>query len=730
MMDNESSRTSKACNSCKERKRKCDRAEPRCSFCVQRNTVCEYRTLHKPGLPPGYGTNMMQKLASIEEGIQEGQVSASNDMLRVLGQLEVLDSRLKSIEQQLSVNFKSAGPYEAQIDGSYLTGPHASVGGPLDTSVEQGELELQVSAPEGQTPFAHTVEHITLSWPLPTMETVVKLVDRFFAYVYPAFRVIHPHFRERLLSSYSNFLVSATESSEAPPQILGVLVCALCFAHDLLSPSSIASCRDFCKSTIIAKCLAISTMEQLQAMALLAYDLYGRSNNPETWGYISLISNALIHLNLTNAAASTIPIKYNSLQHKRQKIVTIHNVRFLKTSLDPFEEECRRNLVWEIFILDRLSSVSNSFPCKISEANIECLLPLKGAMWKPGMQDRLERKLQDRRPPHESNSDSACFLVEITHILGDVHSFLRLPLDYLDVKNVLAWQMHISELDSELQTWTSTLPDEYKLFLDCEESEILKALSIKDVLFFSIYHMTIIRLNSAVGYLQFHDSCFFMFSNAAQTKCLSSAEKMVSFSKTLPEKFGQQQQSVYSICGPFYSFTIWVAARLLFVNATKYEKDIPADLDTLTAILEDSGNTWESSFKYADILSFLRDEELQSRRNGNSMLDMRVVTFDMLDSKGHRNGARDGGEDSVNPENGEVDLEVRAEGVKAHSKNAQIFADMRLNAYSLDVLLSDKIEAFKKKKNRTASPSNHADFSSFFEWFKIPLAELGTVHIT
>lgn len=34
-------------------------------------------------------------------------------------------------------------------------------------------------------------------------------------------------------------------------------------------------------------------------MTLLAFDLFGKSNNPETWSVISMISSGAIHLNLT-----------------------------------------------------------------------------------------------------------------------------------------------------------------------------------------------------------------------------------------------------------------------------------------------------------------------------------------------------------------------------------------------------------------------------------------------
>lgn len=49
---------------------------------------------------------------------------------------------------------------------------------------------------------------------------------------------------------------------------------------------------------------------------------------------------------------------------------------------------------------------------------------------------------------------------------------------------------------------------------------------------------------------------------------------------------------------------------------------------------------------------------------------------------------------------------------------------MRLNAYSLDVLLYNKIEKFKQNEDEAVSESNENDFMDMFKWFKLPVANL------
>lgn len=712
-------RISKACNECKDKKRRCDRAEPRCGFCTQRNVPCEYRVLHKPGLPVGYGTNMLERLTQLETKFTEGIGSTRDDIQRLLRHLKLVEHTLHDMKHSGGQSQGAPSQGDSLTQTSTFNRPLNSTTYALqsqetfsgDATQENGALHFLSVALPGSSQHPVSLEQVSASWPLPSMLAVTRLVDRFFAQIYPGFRVVHPQCRQSLLDSYSQFLVSASLPSEAPPHLLGVLLCALRFSEDLLTAEAVRSCREFCKTTIVSQCLGISTIEQLQAMALVAYDLYGKANNPETWGFISLVSSALVHLNLTH----TSPSRDLRKSAKRAKIISVRNVQLLDSPDSAFDEECRSNLMWEIFILDRLSSVSNSFPCKVAEEEIDRLLPINSLLWMPGMlaQTMPLRTLGDYRFSADSaHYDSASFLIEIIHILGRVHSFLRSSLDILDVKEVLAWQMRISELDSELQAWKNTLPKQYVQFLETGHVSFERRITVKDILFFSLYHMTVIRLNSAVGYQHFHESTYFMLSDAARSKCLSSAKMIVSFSEKIPALLDDCREMAFAKCGPFYGFTVWVGARLLLVNSINAELEVPTELDQLVSILAQIGQTWESSAKYSDILSFLKDDEMECRVKG----------YGMFTSKFGQNTHADN--------NHEVDDEDESDEVNAelsnHSKSARILADMRFNAYSLDVLLLNKIENFKQNAKGTVSPNNHADISTFFEWFKIPITDLGS----
>lgn len=568
---------------------------------------------------------------------------------------------------------------------------------------QSGGASSQFHLPSHNEPPNNTTE----SSLVPSLTIFTELVDIFHKNVYPGFRVIHPSLRSQLIEEYALLLTNDPTGSEILPHLLGIILVSVPFMKNRILQHQKDSYQAHCRSNILTKCISITLIEHLQAMALLTFDLFGRSNDPLTWSYIALISAAVIHLGLTKEPAESekcigSPELVDGPSPKRPKIITPQSITSLRKTVTSFEEECQRNLFWEIFILDRLSSVSNSFPCKIDEAEIERQLPLREDLWRRLMKWVNGRKLNDPEvaaPQFNENHDSAAFLVEIVAKLGKIHTFLRESFDISDVKQVLAWQMKFSELSAEVVLWKNQLPDSYQAFLETRENSFHRELTVKDTLLFSIYHMTIIRLNSSVGYQNF-DSDYILFSSMARSKCLESAQSIAEYSTKIPNFFAYTESDPYAICGPYYGFTIWVAARLLFVNAIRSEEDFGAALDQLLLALSRIGLVWRSSAKYKEILDLLKKEESEYRANGQS-----VFTIDPTLS--------------VNSTDGGSQLSL-------HPESSRLFSDMRFNAYSLGVILSKKVEQVKRD-GISFSPHNQTDFSNFFQWFKIPINELNGV---
>jgi len=55
-----------SCETCKQRKVKCDRGQPSCGWCQKNNQSCTYLPRKKPGLRAGYGRELEARLGECE----------------------------------------------------------------------------------------------------------------------------------------------------------------------------------------------------------------------------------------------------------------------------------------------------------------------------------------------------------------------------------------------------------------------------------------------------------------------------------------------------------------------------------------------------------------------------------------------------------------------------------------------------------------------------------------
>ena len=546
--------------------------------------MCVYSQMKKPGLKAGYGQQVFDRLSNLETSFKKATANSKDE-------IEILKKRISLFEEKLNV-----------IDSNNVIRNEPYQGG-LSLDESHNPQQIQATTSEYSTNFDTFQDGInTLDTMLPSIHQIKTLIDIYFEKVNPIFPIL----------CSTNTMPKLLESSTttATPLLLGVILCALRFSSSM-SKEEIKKYHGYCKSQIISTCIGMSNIEQLQAMTLLAFDLFGKSNNPETWSFISLISSGVVHLNLTKERRQTqqiiIPSPDQEIQKDQNKQLesrkrAIKNVKLLKSPIDWFEEESRRRLFWEIYILDKLSSVSNSFPFKIPESEIDCLLPVGYDSWMADSNHRNDATIRNSQHRILKNSnitsnilndllfdnniyDSTCFLIELIHILGKVHTFMRHPIDIQSLKDVLNWQMKFSEIDNEIQNWRKTIPKSYINLLDNDSFE--KKLTIKDVLFHALYHATIIRLNSAAGFPYFHSN-YFLSSEEARLKSLQSANHILNFSKKLPQCFNNNQ-GIYELCGPQYAFAVWVTARLILVNAINYRNNLPQELDYLINLLSNIG---------------------------------------------------------------------------------------------------------------------------------------------
>ncbi|ODQ81663.1 hypothetical protein BABINDRAFT_28744, partial [Babjeviella inositovora NRRL Y-12698] len=636
-----------SCDLCKSRKVKCDGAKPRCRYCNKHDLVCVYNPMKKPGLRVGYGKEVSDRLGLLEDK----SVESESDIRGLHSDIDLLKRKMESLERKL-------------LSGVYLPKP--------------------ASSPR--------TRHL-ITQPLdPTQLQTKYVLETYFKKVHPLFPILHPY--HTFDSIYYN-----PHPHKTPFVFYAILFASLRFIKldklsGMFSPAECEHYYHFCCQKIMLNCISVANLDQLTAMTLFAFSSYGSFNGTETRSFIALACSGAVHLNLIREKnAQPLRLIDNgsnsfSYQSLRRSTISSKSAKLLSTPANWFEEESRRRVFWGIYILDKLSSVANSFPLKIPESEVNLLLPAKLSYWEESENKRNGDYDEGEKPmsplteyqmiDHSNETyDSFSYSVEVCHILGDIHSFLRKPLDILSLTPVLQWQMNFHGICGQIAKWKATIPLRYQKFLDqSDNEEDMTYFSLVDINFHALYHMMIIRLHSSVGYPHIQ-SKFFTSTPTGREKCIESAARIVAVARTLTSNklftSDMQTDGIYSLMGPQYAFCLWVASRLLVVDALTEGGDFSPDLHFLVDVLFKSGKAWYCATKYAQLVTFLMNEQLE-------LLKKKVVMVEK--THGERTLAVD---DESASDSDEIDD-------RYHSSTAKIFFDMRCNSYVIDFVLTKKME--------------------------------------
>ncbi|EGV63903.1 hypothetical protein CANTEDRAFT_130275 [Yamadazyma tenuis ATCC 10573] len=655
-----SGKISKSCDHCKLKKIKCDQKKPTCVNCVKYGETCIYSVMKKPGLRSGYGQQVFERIEELDNFLEEKFDTLEK---RYTGPSVATSSTIRPIP----LNFQSTGtdPMNLSTTNPTITPNSALI------SAGPGPMFTRNNSSNNYTPNTNSA----ISPPedidsLPPLDKIEVLVELYFELVNPVFPILHPTLdRPRILKTIdtSNFL------------LLGVLVSTVKLQINLFSPQEAERYFAFIKSKIVSSCFAVRTIQELRAVALLAFTLYGESNNHEAWSMISLAVGGCLHLGIIK----DFPLNNDLLGIPQNELVSLNRTEGAEWEVWA-EKESIRYLMWEVYKLDKLSSMGSHFVSKLPQEEVSSLLPLKADFWE--FKSLYNKALIEKEQTHTLNDfnfkpgnrdiyGSNCYLIQVLNLMGRGSKFRGSPMDIKDMGSILAWQLGCYEFEKEIQAWKSSLPDNVSQFLD---SEILMSsqITVKDVILHSLYHTMIIRLHSPTAFSDSQDK-YLISAQTSKAKCLKSAHLILKISKSLPSLFQIDEESVFPIFGPYYAFSIWVSGRVILVDAIHSQGQLEGEFDYAISLLRRIGQKWECAAKYANILEFFKDDTMT------------------VDTSSH-----DGTGEFYSS--------------NSYSEDARLIADIKLNASSLDSLLSKKVARYKNAKG-------NIDDLSIFDWFKLPL---------
>jgi hypothetical protein len=139
----------------------------------------------------------------------------------------------------------------------------------------------------------------------------------------------------------------------------------------------------------------------------------------------------------------------------------------------------------------------------------------------------------------------------------------------------------------------------------------------------------VIRLHSSAGYPTTR-SPIFQPSFSAATQCQTAVENIVEIAEF------SRRNNMLDRAGPFFAFSLWVAARVLLVHGSTIDHRVNPSINLLIDGLRLIGRHWRVATRYAALLQRVLDEYHDSVRAPGQetpgitiLADMRRTAFDL-----------------------------------------------------------------------------------------------------
>lgn len=427
---------------------------------------------------------------------------------------------------------------------------------------------------EGVFSFDEKTEH------LPSEGILASLVEKYFEIIHPWIPMIHEKtFRTRFRLPGQRRAIS---------NILHAIVVATARFSSIdthLSTIDILPLVKACRQRVMVTAMESISVENLQALIIIAFDSIGSGNGPRTWAVVDAMTRMVDHLRLS----------FEPPQHDGDLEVA--------KSEWPNEEE-RRRIFWNVFFLDRFCSVSAGWKPTIEASRIERRLPTDGFIFQDAGPARARYFQPDRDPAFGEEGidyereEIAClgglsYSVEATEWLIQIAEFyIQKEIDANDTQAVQSWLSKFRKMDMQLVNWKKSLPPIWrnrdKKFL----SKFGKVIQDPNL---SLAHVThnasVILLHQQVAFpLGFSNSGFIPYSQNNSLKiCVAAATEILNAT----EDFMNNNPGVSN---PQLSFCLFVAGRLLRAhNACRPDFSFAELFNRVVELLFKMSDRWEGN---------------------------------------------------------------------------------------------------------------------------------------
>ncbi|KAH6658149.1 fungal-specific transcription factor domain-containing protein [Truncatella angustata] len=622
------------CETCKMKRAKCDGGYPTCGWCQRRNVLCEYRD-KTAGSGAGFGKGIEQRMNKPEYllGSLEDKCQSECGGVPNISGSDVMDPSFIAV--QMICDDSAPNPWDSNLTGTsqveralYVQTPSAhtisALGKslylpPLSNSTRSNSFEPSMSfasiSPLTQTsttPPNFTTQESASTWSvfqlpgpdaiqiqdqllidgdLPPRNILYTLINLYFEHINTWCPILQ---KEPILI----MLLSLSTLNETDQVLLHAIVAISLryFTDTSLNDGKKEQYYKVSKDKVLLFCIHNSSLKTLQALLILALDLYWGCSKLGGWNITTIITRTATQLGLTVENTSFLASPYSIFLDDLRPMTLPDSQTFV-------ENESRRRLFWMIYILDRYVAMETSFDFALNDEQIRRRLPCHDEFWIKNhwvetkwFQARYSSEtLPDHIPNQHENLGAFSYHVELFGILSEICRFLKDPIDITFADSAERWQRRYEELDILLMSWQFSLPTEYRNISEKHLEASDQPLDCIWIMLQATYCTATIQLHSSAIRHITNGSSFGSLSDANHS-CFCAVEDIATLAVSA------LGNGLLTRLGPPLAFSLYIAARHLLIHGRALEQKPSSQAAILVNTLREIGRYWTVAVRYLELL--------------------------------------------------------------------------------------------------------------------------------
>ncbi|RSM09904.1 hypothetical protein CEP52_003848 [Fusarium oligoseptatum] len=441
-------------------------------------------------------------------------------------------------------------------------------------------------------------------------EVLDDLIDAYFSHVQPWIPMINMRdFRARAQDNRDQVRVVLQAMAVATLRYLEP-------DGEPLSPGFVKNETCKLRRTVLLDALDGLTVENLQALIIIAFTDIGDGNLDKAWPIIGSLTRTVEYMELSVEA-----------EDRHQRPAVLPPTACLPPPLKWVEEEERRRVFWNIFILDRFSSVVKGWNTSLTAADVCRRLPICGGKWfedEPavtpyfGIWDRSRAKIGNSitflpghypSPSHSAGVEATetesshgpkssstvdmsmvgafAYYVESIESLSQITTyFLQTKIDFNNRQEVSSWLTRFKELDLRLVHWKMYLPQQWKdsgISREAMPGVMDPNMTVAN----ATHNISLILLHQRIAYPDAELSGIRLPSLCSADTCYNAAMETAN----MTTKYLEGSSSKLPV-SPQLGICAFVSGRVFLVHCRYYKTTLAEEFNVLMDNLREMSRRW------------------------------------------------------------------------------------------------------------------------------------------